>query len=235
MDRVDTITVPKRLPRPAPAADVRRVLDGICARRPRKDYVCGARASEAGGLYVEDFDLALEDEHVRVHGKGGSVRTVLLDDRGYVALLRIYLTRTDSSRGRCCAPASTAAGVAVLFGGISPVAALLRRSRSRHRYTPVAPHSRDRADQRGCLDRGGTQATRARLHRDHSGVRLARRQGRRPRDPRRPATEDHCLSCETIAGRREDMRSAGCHSSWSPHRAVQQVASAPVLVALSRR
>ncbi|MCC3328231.1 tyrosine-type recombinase/integrase [Nocardia abscessus] len=113
MDRVDTITVPKRLPRPAPAAEVRRVLDGICARRPRKDvpvdvlrdrvlfetaYVCGARASEVCGLYVEDFDLAL-DEHVRVHGKGGSVRTVLLDDRGYVALVRLYLARTGYTSG----------------------------------------------------------------------------------------------------------------------------------------
>jgi integrase/recombinase XerC/integrase/recombinase XerD len=114
MDRVDTITVPKRLPRPAPADDVRRVLDVICARRPRKDvpidvlrdrvlfetaYVCGARASEVRGLYVEDFDLALDDEHVRIHGKGGSVRTVLLDDRGYVALLRLYLARTGYVAG----------------------------------------------------------------------------------------------------------------------------------------
>ncbi|MBF6518484.1 tyrosine-type recombinase/integrase [Nocardia cyriacigeorgica] len=114
MDRVDTITVPKTLPRPAPAADIGRVLDRICSRRPRKDialdvlrdrvlfetaYVAGARASEVCGLYVEDFDLALDDEHVRIHGKGGSVRTVLLDDRGYVALLRLYLTRTGYNSG----------------------------------------------------------------------------------------------------------------------------------------
>jgi integrase/recombinase XerC/integrase/recombinase XerD len=31
---------------------------------------------------VEDLDLRLDDEHVRIHGKGGTVRTVLLDDRG---------------------------------------------------------------------------------------------------------------------------------------------------------
>ncbi|MER7367058.1 hypothetical protein [Nonomuraea wenchangensis] len=51
----------------------------ICSRRPRKDvpldrlrdrvlfettYVCGARASEVCGLYVEDLDLRLDDEHV---------------------------------------------------------------------------------------------------------------------------------------------------------------------------
>jgi len=29
-----------------------------------------------------------------VHGKGGTVRTVLLDDRGYVALLRLYLAQS---------------------------------------------------------------------------------------------------------------------------------------------
>ncbi|GAB3083066.1 tyrosine-type recombinase/integrase [Micromonospora schwarzwaldensis] len=102
MDRIDTVKVPKRLPRPAAAADVAKVLAAICPRRPRKDlpddrlrdrvlfetiYVCGAGAGEVCGLYVEDLDLRLDDEHVRIHGKGGTVRTVLLDDRGYVALL----------------------------------------------------------------------------------------------------------------------------------------------------
>ncbi|SDM70908.1 tyrosine-type recombinase/integrase [Nonomuraea jiangxiensis] len=86
----------------------------ICSRRPRKDlpldrlrdrvlfetaYVCGARASEVCGLYVEDLDLRLDDEHVRIHGKGGSVRTVLLDDRGYVILLKLYLTRACYTTG----------------------------------------------------------------------------------------------------------------------------------------
>ncbi|MGF0320885.1 tyrosine-type recombinase/integrase [Nocardia fluminea] len=114
MDKVDTISVPKRLPRPAAAADVARVLDSICARRPRKDlpidvlrdrvlfetlYVCGARAEEVCGLYVEDLDLVLDDEHVRLHGKGGSVRTVLLDDRGFLALLKLYLARTGYTSG----------------------------------------------------------------------------------------------------------------------------------------
>ena len=45
--------------------------------------VCDARASKVCGMYVEDLDLRPDDEHARVHGKGG---TVLLDDRGYVAL-----------------------------------------------------------------------------------------------------------------------------------------------------
>lgn len=114
MDKVDAITVPKRLPRPAAADEVARVLDSICSRRPRKDlpvdvlrdrvlfetvYVCGARAEEVCNLHVEDLDLALDDEHVRLHGKGGSVRTVLLDDRGYLALLKLYLARTGYTSG----------------------------------------------------------------------------------------------------------------------------------------
>ncbi|MER5326321.1 tyrosine-type recombinase/integrase [Streptosporangium roseum] len=114
MDRIDTVKVPKTLPRPAAAADVARVLAAICSRRPRKEvpldrlrdrvlfetaYVCGARAAEVCGLYVEDLDLRLDDEHVRICGKGGSVRTVLLDDRGYVALLKFYLARAGYTAG----------------------------------------------------------------------------------------------------------------------------------------
>ena len=40
MDKIDTIWVPKRLPRPAAAADVTEVLAVICSRRPRKDLAC---------------------------------------------------------------------------------------------------------------------------------------------------------------------------------------------------
>ncbi|MFF7944735.1 site-specific integrase [Nocardia gamkensis] len=116
LDKVDTITVPRTLPRPVPSRDIYRVLDAICARRPRKDvpidvlrdrvlfetaYQCGTRASEACGLYVEDFDLALDDEHVRVHGKGGTVRTVLLDDRGRRRLIvRLDLSVRETNPAR---------------------------------------------------------------------------------------------------------------------------------------
>ncbi|MDP4502655.1 hypothetical protein [Nonomuraea turcica] len=37
MDRIDTVKVPKSLPRPAAAADVVKVLTAICSRRPRKE------------------------------------------------------------------------------------------------------------------------------------------------------------------------------------------------------
>src|ERR1035438_5958097 len=114
MDRIDPVEVPRTLPRPAAAGDIAAVLGAICSRRPRKDvpvdvlrdrvlfetaYVCGARASEVCGMYVEDLDLRLDDEHARVHGKGGTVCTVLLDDRGYVALLRLYLARAGYTSG----------------------------------------------------------------------------------------------------------------------------------------
>jgi len=114
MDRIDAIAVPRTLPRPAAASDVAAVLEAICSRRPRTDVplgvlrdrvlfetacVCGARASEVCGMYVEDLDLRPDDEHARVHGKGRTVRTVLLDDRGYVALLRLYLARSGYTSG----------------------------------------------------------------------------------------------------------------------------------------
>jgi integrase/recombinase XerD len=114
MDRIDAIKVPRTLRRPEAGADVAAVLDAICSRRPRKDvpvgvlrdrvlfetaYVCGARASEVCGMYVEDLDLRPDDEQARLHGKGGTVRTVLLDDRGYVALLRLYLARAGYVSG----------------------------------------------------------------------------------------------------------------------------------------
>jgi len=114
IDRIDPIEVPRTLPRPAAASDIAAVLEAICSRRPRKDvpvdvlrdrvlfetaYVCGARASEVRGMYLEDLDLRPDDEHARVHGKGGTMRTVLLDDRGYVALLKLYLARSGYTSG----------------------------------------------------------------------------------------------------------------------------------------
>jgi integrase/recombinase XerC/integrase/recombinase XerD len=75
------------------------VLAVICAHRPRRGipldrlrdrvlfetaYVCGARASEVCGLYVEDLDLRVDDEHLRLHGKGNIQRTVLRHRRPHV-------------------------------------------------------------------------------------------------------------------------------------------------------
>ncbi|GAA3622687.1 hypothetical protein GCM10022419_130460 [Nonomuraea rosea] len=43
--------------------------------------------------------MRLDDEHIRLHGKGGSVHTVLLGDRGYAALLKLYLARAAYTAG----------------------------------------------------------------------------------------------------------------------------------------
>ena len=202
MDRIDAIEVPRTLPRPAAAADVAAVLDAICSRRPRKDvplgvlrdrvlfetaYVCGARASEVCGMYVEDLDLRPDDEHARVHGKGGTVRTVLLDDRGYVALLRLYLARSGYTSGPAVPRVhQRPRRPAVLRRGAQPVEEVLRRRRRRDRHPPAPSRPRHRADQQRRVHRGRPPPPRPRLHRDHPGLHPARRQGRRHRDPRRP-------------------------------------------------
>ena len=75
---------PRRAARPG------AVRDRLRLRRPRL-RVCG--------MYVEDLDLRPDDEHARLQGKGGTVRTVLLDDQGYLALLRLYLARSGYTSG----------------------------------------------------------------------------------------------------------------------------------------
>jgi integrase/recombinase XerC/integrase/recombinase XerD len=84
-------------------------------------YVCGARASQVCGMYVEDLDLRPDDEHARIHGKGGTVRTVLLDDRGYVALLRLYLARAGYTGPLFRASRQRPGRPAVLRRGAPPV------------------------------------------------------------------------------------------------------------------
>jgi hypothetical protein len=51
------------------------------------------RAAEARGEYVEDLELAADNEHLTVTAKGGRQGTVLLDDPAQLALLRWYLRR----------------------------------------------------------------------------------------------------------------------------------------------
>ena len=80
-----------RAPRRAP---------GPGAVRDRLHLRCEVpQTSEVCGMHVEDLDLRLDDEHAHVHGKGGTVRTVLLDDRSYVALLKLYLARSGYTSG----------------------------------------------------------------------------------------------------------------------------------------
>lgn len=62
-------------------------------------FETGLRVSEALGLHVEDLNLAADDEHLNVLGKGGQRRTVLLDDARLVSQLRAYLKQTGYRHG----------------------------------------------------------------------------------------------------------------------------------------
>jgi integrase/recombinase XerC/integrase/recombinase XerD len=98
-------------------------------------------------MYVEDLDLRPDDEHARVHGKGGTVRTVLLDDRGYVALLKLYLARSGYTSGPLFrASINGRRRSAVLRRGAQPVEEVLRRRRHRDRHPPAPPRARHRAE-----------------------------------------------------------------------------------------
>ena len=84
-------------PRGLPRSQIEAILAGIPARRRRDRllfrliFETGLRIGEALAVYVEDVDLTPDDEHLRVRGKGGRVRTVLLDDLHVVRQLRTYL------------------------------------------------------------------------------------------------------------------------------------------------
>ena len=62
-------------------------------------FETGLRIGEALAVYVEDVDLTPDDEHLRVRGKGGRGRTVLLDDLHVVRQLRTYLKATGYRHG----------------------------------------------------------------------------------------------------------------------------------------
>jgi len=84
MPRVAPVEVISRLPRPLDAEAVRTVLQRIPASATRDRalftllYETGMRIGEALGLQRADVDLTTDDEKVRVLGKGGRERTVLL-------------------------------------------------------------------------------------------------------------------------------------------------------------
>lgn len=62
-------------------------------------FETGMRIGEALEIHIEDLDLTLDDEHVRVIGKGGRRRTVLLDDPVLVRELKRYLKTTGYRHG----------------------------------------------------------------------------------------------------------------------------------------
>jgi len=62
-------------------------------------FETGLRVSEALSLYIEDLDLSHDDEHMTIIGKGQIKRTLLLDDRRLVALLKRYLRQCEFHQG----------------------------------------------------------------------------------------------------------------------------------------
>ena len=105
-------------------------------------------------MYVEDLDLRLDDEHVRVHGKGGTVRTVLLDDRGYVALLKLYLGRAGYTSGPLFRASINGRAGRCRTSRTPPVEEILRCRRDRHRHPPAPPLTCHRAEsERSCIER----------------------------------------------------------------------------------
>lgn len=121
-DQVRPPSLPRRLPKAIPVADVERLLDAagldgtISGLRDRALlevlYGSGARISEAVGLDVDDLDLSRG--LVRVRGKGGKERIVPIGAPA-VAAVEAYLVRVRpelARRGR-----GTAAVFCNLRGG----------------------------------------------------------------------------------------------------------------------
>lgn len=102
LERVRLIPPP---PRGVGRDAVERVLATIPASQPRDRLLfrliaeTGLRVSEALGLYVEDLDMTADDEHLRVKGKGGRHRTLLLDDPALVRQVRTYLRKNGYQHG----------------------------------------------------------------------------------------------------------------------------------------
>jgi hypothetical protein len=113
------------------------------------------------------------------------VRTVPLDDRGYVALLRLYLARSGYTAGPLfrasingsAGPLSYDAAHRRWEGYCSAAGVDIGIHQLRH---PHATELKVRS-----VHRGRPPAPRSRQHRDHQTVRAAGRQSSRRRDPRR--------------------------------------------------
>ncbi len=113
---------------PDPRAVKREQVEAILAVIPRQQardrllfrliLETGLRVSEALGVYVEDLDLTRDDEHLRVVGKGGQRRTVLLDDPALVLQLRTYLKQTGYQHGALFRAAKHGHGGAVSYQAI---------------------------------------------------------------------------------------------------------------------
>lgn len=104
MARVERVAL-RPPPRGVGPGTVSKVLAAIPATQPRDRFLfrliaeTGLRVSEALGLYVEDLEMTPDDEHLRVEGKVGRHRTLLLDDPTLVRQLRTYLSKNGYRHG----------------------------------------------------------------------------------------------------------------------------------------
>ena len=108
--RLQPVKLPAPLPRAMPRAQIDAVLGAIPASRLRDRTIfglldtTGARVGEVLGVHVGDFSLKPGDERLRVLGKGGRERSLLLDDPRLLILLRRHLR----TLGRTSGPVFTA-------------------------------------------------------------------------------------------------------------------------------
>lgn len=143
MDRLVMGKTPEREPRPLPEDQVALVLAAIPTSKTRDRalftllYETGMRVSEALGIQYADLDLTMDDEKVRVLGKGGRERTVLLTAAPLsIRLLRRHLKTIRSHPGLCFAGMSaTAAAICPWTTAllITPGRSIVRLQGSRRR------------------------------------------------------------------------------------------------------
>ena len=105
MLKIDRVQVDQPLSLPPSRDEIETILERIPPDQLRDQllfrliFETGMRISEALSLHIEDLDLALDDEHITVLGKGQRKRTILLDDSSLVALLKRYLRKYHYQHG----------------------------------------------------------------------------------------------------------------------------------------
>jgi integrase/recombinase XerD len=115
MGKIERVKIAEKAPRPIDEKVLEKIFKVIPKNAIRDRLLftlirdTGIRISEALGIYVEDLNLALNDEKIRVVGKGNRERTVML----YAApdtlkLLKRYLRETGYTSGPLFRGASAA-------------------------------------------------------------------------------------------------------------------------------
>lgn len=113
----------------------------------------GLRIGEALGLHSQDVMLTRDDERVGVLGQGGRRRTVLLDDRTLVRLLRHYLRERGYQHGPLFRAEHGVAVSALRYQSVHD-RWVEYAARAGDRRVPARPSSRSRAgsgERRGVL------------------------------------------------------------------------------------